>query len=158
MDTSSLETTLDKEKALFDKLEGLLSDLKKSAREKDVEKIGVITSELDKAYEEAETLDQVVLEQAAQYARELGINFKEFKFSSIPGGEKIVTKTDTLREKIINVARLSNEAAGVLKANIGILEDTIRVLESLDTRSVGYGDAEKASKAGRPSKMIDRTA
>ena len=155
MGTLNLESILDQELLLFKRMEKSLHDLLDATRKKDAERVGRITEDLNSSHDAAAKLDQALLDEVNVYATAHGLAASEVRLSRIPEGGELVRKADNLRERVKTVAKLSNEAAGVLTANIGVIEDTIKVLESLDARSVGYG-SDKGPR--RPPKMIDRSA
>lgn len=149
---------LDQENELFESMEMTLESMIKAAKEKDSSTIAKRTEELSNAYEQADVLDNQLLDLASSEADKQGIPIKDFKLSMIDGGAEYSVKLDEVRERVKTVAILAAKAGGVLSANVSVIEETIKVLENLDQQSVSYSKDSKSSKPKRPSKLLDTTA
>jgi Mg2+ and Co2+ transporter CorA len=148
---------------LMNEQEGVYTNLRRSlvemldaAKRRDTERLGRLTTELTELRDLAHRLEDRMLGLVRTASQELGIEPASFKLSLLDKEGRYRDRIDKLRGMVSETARLSAQAGGVLSANVNVIEETVKVLESIDARSVGYGSDKPA--AARPSKMIDRSA
>jgi hypothetical protein len=147
---------------LMNEQEGVYTDLLRSltemldaAKRRDTERLGRLTIDLTELRDRAHQLEDRMLALVRAASHDLGIDPASFKLSLLDKDGRHRDRIDRLRAMVSETARLSATAGGVLSANVDVIEETVKVLESIDARSVGYG-AERP--VARPSKMIDRSA
>lgn len=157
MDTKETAALLDEATDLYRKIRATLDSLIASSRERDAARIATCTADLQTSADQAQKVDERIIALARTEAAARGIPAESFKLSMMDPSGGLTRRVDTLREHVAEVARRASLAGGVLSANIGVIDETIRVLESLDQRAVGYG-AVVDKPAVRLSKMIDRSA
>lgn len=155
MSVKEMTDLLEAEGRLFSRIRELLEKMQEAARKKAADDVVLLTGKLSTEYEAAAGIDKRIIALAAEEAGKLGVPMSKFKLSMMPGGGGFPDRIDRLRDQLRDVAVIAARTGGVLSANISVIEDTVKVLESLDARAAGYG-VEKAPK--RPAKIIDRTA
>jgi len=151
----SFTNLMSDQEVVFGNLKNLLKSLVAAAKEKDGARISSLTSELLVLEQRAEELDREMVAKVVDAARDRGVDPRDFKLSMIDTEGVYSEKIDSLRTLISDVAALSAQVGGILAANVDVIEQTIKVLESIDARGGGYGP-EKAFRG--PAKLIDRSA
>lgn len=139
----------------YSELKKALEQLLEAGERRDAARIAALTPELLRARERAGTLDQRLTALSGQAAAERGIELAAFKLSLLDPSGRHLGRLEELRSLVGETARLAARAGGVLAANVAVIEETVRVLESIDASNVGYGADRPVA---RPAKMIDRTA
>jgi len=155
VDLNNFEVLLREERALYTRILEKLNELIKAGRMKDGDKISEITSELITIESDASRREEEMTDLVHKTAEKIGIEPTNFKLSLLDKEGKYVSGIDELRRLVSEVARSAAEASGVLSANVEIIEETDKILESLDARAGGYGP-EKAKPFS--SKLLDRSA
>lgn len=141
--------------AVFHSIQNLLKDLIEAAKAKNTGRISEVTAEILTVQQKADLLDKQMLGLVEAASKHLGIEPSDFKLSLLDSDRRYLSQIDALKKQAGEVATLSAQAGGVLSANVDVIEQTIRVLESIDARSGGYGPEKNIH---RPAKMIDRSA
>ncbi len=154
---SRFEDLLSEQDALFGKLRSLLAELIEAARAKDSVRVSRLTQELMTEETKASRIEARLNELVAESSAALGLEPGRFKLSLVDAEGRCREKIDAVRRKAGDVARAAAEAGGVLSANVEIIEETVKVLESIDARGSGYGPSPERGPARAP-KLIDRTA
>lgn len=149
---------LTEQSAVFLSIKKLLNSLIAAAKKKDGDGVTAISAQLSEAQQKAALLDRRLVEFVAEVAPRYNVKPQDFKLSLIAPDAVPAAEIDALRLLVSETARLSAQAGGVLSANIEVIDQTIKVLESIDASGVGYSSDKGYGAPSRPSKMIDRTA
>lgn len=144
------------QKSLFDRLGKLLKEVSEAAKAKDGVKVAALTPQLVETQAMASERDEEIRRLAATGAAERGMPVEQFRLSILDPSGTYQKLIDEARVATSGVARQASQAAGILEANVGIIEDTIKVLESIDARSTGYGPDRPAPRSA--SKLFDHSA
>lgn len=155
VDIDKFAILLNDEEQCLAAIKELLAKMLAAGRARAGDEVARITPELVEKQDRMAYLDQKLLKLIKTAAESLGIKPETFKLSMIDAG-RFTEKLDALRALSSEIARLSAETAGVLSADIDVIEETVRVLEMIDSRSVGYGPAKAPSAAG--ARILDRSA
>lgn len=157
VDVAAFAGVIAEQKTAFARFGRLLADIMTAAKAKDGVRVAVLTPQLVETQNLAIELDAKMKALAEAGARQLGIPVEQFKLSLLDKDKTYVALVDDARLQASNTARLAAQAAGVLTANITVIEDTIKILENIDARAVGYGP-DRLTPRSASSKLIDRSA
>lgn len=155
LDLNSFTNLMAEQAETFKAIQKLLKALIAAAQEKNGNLISSLTAELINGQQLAEQLDRRMVGLVVAAAEEKKIDPRDFKLSMLDKSKGYLAQVDGLRALVGEVGLLSAKAGGILAANVDVIEQTIKVLESIDARGGGYGP-EKA--VVRPSKLLDRSA
>jgi hypothetical protein len=155
VDIEKFVILLNDEEQCLTVIKGLLTKMLDAGRRRAGDEVARITPDLVEKQDRMAYLDQELLKIIKNSAESLGIEPEAFKLSMIDEG-RLTAKLDALRTLSSEIARLSAETAGVLSADIDVIEETVRVLETIDSRSVSYGPAKAPTAAG--ARILDRSA
>ncbi len=144
------------QKTLFERFGKLLKEVTEAAKAKDGLRVAALTPQLVETQSRATSVDEEMRRLAEQGAAERGMPIEQFRLSVLDPSGSYQKLIDEAREATSSVARQASQAAGVLAANVGIIEDTIKVLESIDARSAGYGPERPTPRS--TSKLFDHSA
>lgn len=149
---------ISEQSTLFQSIRKILNSLIDAAKQKNSALVLELSTQLTKSQMDAAALDRRMIELIAETAPRYNVAPQDFKLSMIDEKNVPTAEIDALRLLVSETARLSAQVGGILTANIDVIEQTIKVLESIDARGVGYGSDKGYGGPARPSKMIDRTA
>lgn len=149
---------IQEQKAVFDELAGLLAELSAAAKAKDGTRVAELTPKLLEKQEIASTYDERIRALAAEGAAERGIPVEEFRLSLLDTEGTYRELVDASRVAASTVARQAAQVGGTLTANVSVIEDTIKVLESIDARASSYGPDRSPSTRPSASKLFDHSA
>lgn len=148
------------ERKALTRLDGVLAEIIEAARKREGDRIGTLADELVKIAGEVEERDGAVNEFIESAARERGMARSAVKLKDLDDSTEMVDLVDSLRGLLSSVARNASRVAGILSANVEIIQQTIQVLRGLESRAVGYTDSglnAGSESSGGPAKMVDRT-
>lgn len=151
------------QKVVFERLARLLAELAEGARAKDGVRVATLTPQLQELQVKAADLDERIRALAAAGAAERGIPVEAFKLSAISADGAHQKLVDESREAASAVARQASQAAGVLSANVSVIEETLKVLENIDAKASAYGPDLAGPRGGARgaapgSKLFDHSA
>jgi hypothetical protein len=155
VDIEKFVILLNDEEQCLSAIKGFLTKMLDAGRRRAGDEVARITPDLVEKQDRMAYLDQELVKIIKASAESLGIAPEAFKLSMIDEG-RLTEKLDVLRALSSEIARLSAETAGVLSADIDVIEETVRVLETIDSRSVSYGPAKAPTAAG--ARILDRSA
>lgn len=149
---------IQEQKEVFDDLARLLAELAVAAKAKDGSRVAEITPKLLEKQEMASSLDERIRALAAEGAAERGIPVEEFRLSLLDTQGSYRELVDASRVSASAVARQAAQVGGTLSANVSVIEDTIKVLESIDARASSYGPDRSPATRPAASKLFDHSA
>jgi len=155
MEAKEFIALLDEGALLFRRLSVVLQSLIEAAKVRDTEKITSDTAELVLVRDEAVKFETRLVILAKAAAQKRGLDPKDFKLASLDTNGLLADRLDQLKKNVSEVASKAAQVSGILTANVTVIEETIKVLQSLDARAVGYGSS--ASPA-RPARLWDQKA
>lgn len=155
---SQFAALIQEQKAVFDDLALLLAELAEAAKAKDGVRVTELTPKLLEKQEIASTFDEKIRALALEGASERGIPVEEFRLSLLDLEGRYRELVDASRMSASAVARLAAQVGGILSANVHVIEDTIKVLESIDARASSYGPDRSPATRPTASKLFDHSA
>lgn len=155
MEAKDFIALLDEGTVLFRRLSVVLQSLIEAAKVRDTEKITSDTAELVLVRDEAVKFETRLVTLAKAAAQKRGMDPKDFKLASLDTNGLLIGRLDQLKKNVSEVASKAAQVSGIMTANVTVIEETIKVLQSLDARAVGYGPNTSPS---RPARLWDQKA